>query len=95
MTVHGIKQVFPAADPLPAEQHDAVGIEVVGLAVDRSETCYAVSVLVKIVSVAIDLLELVCTVGAVLIAIFDAAGGLDELGYISVSGRKSRGGVVS
>ena len=95
MTVHGIEQVFFASDPLPAQQHDAVGIEGVGLAADRSETCDAVAVLVKIVCVAIDLLELVRTVGAVLIAIFDAARGLDELGYISVSCRQSRGGVFS
>ena len=89
MAVCGVKEVFLTIDPFPAQKHFAVGIEVIGLAADRFETGGPISVLVKIVSIAVYLLELICAVGAVLVAVFDAAGGLDKLCYISISGRKS------
>ena len=89
MAVHRVKEVFLAIDPFPAQEHFTVGIEVIGLAAYRFETGGPISVLVKIVSIAVYLLELICTVGAVLVAVFDAAGGLDKLCYISVPGRKS------
>ena len=94
MTVYRIKQVFFAVNSLPAKQHDAVGIEVVSLAVNCSETGYTVSVLIKIVCLAIDLLELTRAVRAILIAVFDSAGGLDELGNICIPFRQSCGGIV-
>ena len=68
--------------------------EVVSLAVNCSETGYTVSVLIKIVCLAIDLLELTRAVRAILIAVFDSAGGLDELGNICIPFRQSCGGIV-
>ena len=38
MAVHGIKEIFPTIDPLPAQEHLSTAVKIVGLSADLLET---------------------------------------------------------
>ena len=89
MTVDGVKVEFLSVDTLPSQVHSAFGVKIVQLSVDTLPACQTVSVRVEIIDIAVNGLEFVLAVGAVFIAVFDAARSLDESGCVRVPFGKS------
>ena len=89
MTVDGVKVEFLSVDTLPSQVHSAFGVKIVQLSVDTLPACQTVSVRVEIIDIAVNGLEFVLAVGAVFIAVFDAARSLDEFGCVRVPFGKS------
>ena len=93
MAVDRIKEIFLAVDALPAQEHPAVGIKVIGLFVDRSKAGHSITACIKIVSITADLLELVGRIASVCVPVFIAFIKLDEFSSKHIALGKSSDGI--